>query len=130
MAQNTFDNVDSVYFTAPFVGLSDILARTDFLILPKRDSPEAASQSGGTAPQGPVQETGRVVLAEADAFISVQFSAGFNPLPKLDFASPVSIGVFAKERSPHWIRTGSLMLILSRNALTPNYRRDSMGLCV
>jgi hypothetical protein len=58
MEYNTFDNVDSVYFNAPFVGVSDILARTDFLIMPKGDSPGGSKPVfGGTAPQGPVQET-------------------------------------------------------------------------
>jgi radical SAM-linked protein len=35
-------------------------------------------------------------MALQRAGVPVQFSGGFNPLPKLDFASPVSIGVFAE----------------------------------
>jgi radical SAM-linked protein len=35
-------------------------------------------------------------MALQRAGIPVQFSEGFNPLPKLDFASPLSIGVFAE----------------------------------
>ncbi|MDR0377803.1 MAG: TIGR03936 family radical SAM-associated protein [Spirochaetaceae bacterium] len=34
-------------------------------------------------------------MALQRAGIPVQFSEGFNPLPKLDFASPISLGVFA-----------------------------------
>ncbi|MDR0759238.1 MAG: TIGR03936 family radical SAM-associated protein [Treponema sp.] len=41
-----------------------------------------------------VIEVFSMALQRAD--IPVQFSGGFNPLPKLDFASPVSIGVFAQ----------------------------------
>jgi radical SAM-linked protein len=35
-------------------------------------------------------------MALQRAGIPVQFSEGFNPLPRLDFASPLSIGVFAE----------------------------------
>jgi radical SAM superfamily enzyme YgiQ (UPF0313 family) len=36
-------------------------------------------------------------MALQRAGIPVQFSRGFNPLPRLDFASPLSLGVFAEE---------------------------------
>ncbi|MDR2743165.1 MAG: TIGR03960 family B12-binding radical SAM protein [Treponema sp.] len=35
-------------------------------------------------------------MALQRAGVPVQFSEGFNPLPRLDFASPISIGVFAE----------------------------------